>query len=214
VTLNMQEMLTGKARTVAHVTRFAGIPLHRTENVAEHSYMTAQYAMFIGLECIRLGGAVDMGKLLTRALVHDLDEAIMVDLPRPLKYRDPVLLARWQDMSREAVLQMEMALGVPFFVAWSRAKDHSLEGRILALADLISVTSYVIEELRFGNSFMLPVLKGNIDYLMEFYNKEGTTEIRGLTLAALNVAAAVYLEMSGAPVNQDLVKLWEAQLLI
>jgi 5'-deoxynucleotidase YfbR-like HD superfamily hydrolase len=187
--LNMNELLTGKARLVAHVTRFAGTPLHRAENVAEHSYMTAQYALFIGLECQRLGAAVDLGKLLSRALVHDLDEAIMVDLPRPIKYKDPVMLQRWNVMSLDAVLEVELAIGVQFAGSWKHAKDDSLEGKILALADFISVTSYVIEEILFGNSFMVPVLRGNIIYLEGFRDRPGIgAELKTMTDDAIIVA--------------------------
>ena len=185
----MKELLTGTARLVAHVSRFAGTPTHRRESVAEHSYMTAQYALFIGWHCQQIGGAVDMAKLLSRALVHDLDEAVMVDLPRPIKYANPLLREQWTAMCHTAVKDIERALGVPFFQAWLEAKDDSLEGNILALADLISVTSYVIEELRFGNTFMQPVLSGNIKYLeMYLASNKVANELKALTRDALEIA--------------------------
>lgn len=199
MTLNLREMLTGKARLVAHVTRFAGTPLHRLENVAEHSYMTAQYALFIGLHCQELGYEIDLGKLLSRALVHDLDEAVMVDLPRPVKHGDMELLARWNKLCHGVVRDMSNALGVPFFDLWAGAKDTTVEGKILALADLISVTSYIIEEIRFGNTFMHALLPGNIAYLRNFLNG-GTlpAPIHNLTLDAISIARS-YVQEPYAP---------------
>jgi 5'-deoxynucleotidase YfbR-like HD superfamily hydrolase len=196
--ISAEELLTGKARLVAHVTRFAGTPLHRTETVAEHSYMTAQYALFIGWHCISLGGSVDLGKLLSRALVHDLDEAVMVDLPRPIKYADPELLERWKAMCTGVVRGLGDTLGVPFNKEWSEAKDDSLEGHILILADLMTVTAYVIEELRFGNTYMIDVLVGNIGYLEKFLAGALTphppaNELKDLARDALIIARAYLL---------------------
>ena len=189
MSLNIEELLTGTARRVAHVTRFAGTPLHRTESVAEHSYMTAQYALFIGWECQRLGGAVHMERLLARALVHDLDEAVMVDLPRPIKYADAALREAWQVMCHRAIKDMEKAIGLPFFHTWLDAKDDSLEGAILALADLIAVTSYVLEELAFGNTYMLDVLRGNIRYLETYRDKTHTpNELRVMVIDVIRFA--------------------------
>lgn len=185
--INMRELLTGKTRLVAHVSRFAGTPAHRRENVAEHSYMTAMIALFLGQHCLERGARVDIGKLLTRALVHDLDEAVMVDLPRPIKYADPVLKERWTSLCNEAVIQMGEAVGISFFTDWKNAKDDSLEGEILRLADLISVTAYLIEEARFGNTFMKSLLTGNLEYLTEFYRTARSSEIRELVLQAVTV---------------------------
>jgi 5'-deoxynucleotidase YfbR-like HD superfamily hydrolase len=204
--INLRELLTGKARLVAHVDRFAGTPVHRRETVAEHSYMTAQYALFIGLHCIEKGGNVNMARLLARAIVHDLDEAVMVDLPRPIKYADEELRARWQVLCHAAVQDMERALGVKFFHTWLTAKDGSLDGMILAFADLISVTSYVIEEIKFGNTFMIPVLEGNLTYLHKFYNHDRqSTELRELILTVINIAGTFLPETSNyhVPVETD-----------
>lgn len=186
--LNVTQLLAGKARLVAHVTRFAGTPVHRRETVAEHSYMTAQYTYFIGMHCLALGGAVDMGRLLSRAIVHDLDEAVMVDLPRPIKYADKQLLERWTQLCHSVINEMGADLGVDFFTTWLYAKDKSLEGAIVALADLISVTAYAIEEIRFGNTFMRDVLQGNIAYLEKFLDMNPPAALRALTIDTIAIA--------------------------
>lgn len=187
--LHLRELLVGQTRSVIHVSRFAGTPVQRRESVAEHSYMTAQYALFIGTHCLALGAAVDLGKLLARALVHDLDEAIMVDLPRPIKYADPALRERWHVLCVRAIAEMEKDLGVPFYEHWKDAKDNSLEGAILALADLISVTSYCIEEIQFGNKHMEKVLRANLAYLRQYYNRAGlASELRAMVRQAYEVA--------------------------
>jgi 5'-deoxynucleotidase YfbR-like HD superfamily hydrolase len=198
MTLNLRELLTGKARLVAHVTRFAGTPVHRHETVAEHSFHTAFIALMLGKHCVEMGAAVDLGMLLERAIVHDIDEAIMVDLPRPVKYANPSFLQMWSGMCFEAVQGIESAIGVEFFQAWRNAKSPSLEGRILALADLISVTSYIIEELRFGNTFMQPLLAGNIAYLREFCAKEPSSEISALARDSIELALS-FTDFSSEP---------------
>lgn len=175
--LDIRALLTGEARLVAHVTRFSGTPLLRPENVAEHSYMTAQYAFFIAraIETDTLHPTdVDLGQLLSRALVHDMDECLLGDLPRPVKYANTEVLRGWNAMAEQAVTQVGETLGVTFTQDWKFAKKpNSLEGDIMALADMISVTAYIIEELRLGNTYMRKLLAGNIGYLQELKEKRG-----------------------------------------
>jgi 5'-deoxynucleotidase YfbR-like HD superfamily hydrolase len=188
--LNVRELLIGRARHLSYVTRFAGTPVLRPENVAEHSYMTAQYAFMIARHCEELGSRkVNMEKLLIRALVHDMDEAVMVDLPRPIKYADEELRKRWNALCHRVIQELQTALGIPFFAAWLEAKDETLEGEILRLADFMSVTAYVIEEIRRGNSFMQEVLKGNIEYLSEHLRRgDLPTTLTQLTFDTRSIA--------------------------
>jgi 5'-deoxynucleotidase YfbR-like HD superfamily hydrolase len=161
--------------------------------------MTAQYAFFIAREMEWLGSRkIDLGLLLSRALVHDMDEAVMVDLPRPIKYADPVLKERWTALCVDTIHELERLVGVPFYKEWLTAKDDKLEGQILALADLISVTSYVIEEIKFGNSYMLDVLRGNIRYLQEFCAKNLANVLKDLAADAIWLAETYLPETSHA----------------
>lgn len=187
--LQMVELLTGTTRNLAHVMRFAGFRIHRRESVAEHTCMTSMLAWFIAQQCMLLGSRdVDMGKLLGRALFHDFDEAIMVDLPRPVKYADERMRKQWHALCCRAVQKIGDDIGVSFFHTWLDAKDRSLEGEILALADLISVTSYLIEEIQMGNTIAVPMLTLNVTYLREHYNKTSYSELRALTMDAVRVA--------------------------
>lgn len=187
--LDMRALLTGSVRRVSHTTRFSGTPTLRPESVAEHHYVTAQYAMLIGLEMIQLGGAVNMGKLLTRALVHDLDEALMPDLPRPVKYSDPELTTVWHKLAHNAVVKLEAELGVLISDYWYEAKERSLEGDILAVADMLSVIGYVIEEIRLGNSYMKEVLENSTKYIRDLLeSRPMSNELKSIIWDGLAVA--------------------------
>lgn len=186
----MRALLTGSVRRVSHTTRFSGTPTLRPESVAEHHYITAQYALFMGRELNLRGQPVDMGVLLERALVHDLDEALMPDLPRPVKYSDPQLAEVWHRLAAQAVHRLGEELHDCFTHSWVHAKDRTLEGDILAAADMLAVVGYVIEEIRLGNSYMKEVLESSTGYIREFMQlrPDMNPELMTLVQAAYHVA--------------------------
>lgn len=166
--LSIAALLTGRMRRVIHTMRFSGLPRLRPETVAEHSYITTHYALCIALDMMQKNWDVDIGVLLARAIVHDVDEAITADLPRPIKYSSTSFYSEWLRLSTDAMGKLCHELGVDFTELWSQAKDNTLEGQILALADLMAVDGYLLEELELGNKFAVPVLENSLDFLNQF----------------------------------------------
>lgn len=86
-------MFEREYRDLAHVPRWAILPTTRTQTVAEHSYFVSLYTSQICLLAMGLGyiTAVDLGRIVNYALVHDRDEAYMSDIPGPVKrnIKDP-----------------------------------------------------------------------------------------------------------------------------
>ncbi len=170
--LNLKELLLDRARRVSHVDRYAGMPRIRKENVAEHMYYTTQYCYFIARH-LEFDHQVEVnyGKLLSRAVVHDLDESVTGDITRAVKYRDPIMKKQWDSMSKEVITDLQSSIGVPFIHEWANAKDESIEGQILKVADLISVTAYAVEELRTGNTYFIDILNENTRWFDKLLNE-------------------------------------------
>src|SRR5436853_94810 len=86
--LNVGEMLCGRILRVFHVHRFSGSPVHRKESVGEHLWLAALYSDLISQELeARLPEIeIDTGKLLRRAIYHDVEESITGDIVRGVKY--------------------------------------------------------------------------------------------------------------------------------
>jgi 5'-deoxynucleotidase YfbR-like HD superfamily hydrolase len=188
----IRELLQGRMRRVVHTRRFSGHPLLRQETVAEHSYLTAHYALCIAISCVREGSRdIDYGKLLSRAIMHDVDEAVSGDLLRPIKYSSPEFRAMWEKISKDAMYGLCREMDMPeLYPIWEHAKDDSLEGEILALADLISVHGYLQEEIAMGNTLALKSLRESVPYLTEFASR-CCAHLRALTEECITLSLSI-----------------------
>ncbi len=138
-----------------HVHRWGLMRNSLSDNLAEHSYMTAVLAHALGV--IRrdvFGGECDPDRLASAALFHDASELFTGDLPTPIKYSDKTLTERYKAAEREAALRL--AEEIP--AAMSTAYLPLLTGRLspadvelLKAADKLAAHIKCVEELRCGN---------------------------------------------------------------
>lgn len=173
--MNLRELLIGEPNRVRYVTRFATCHKVHNENVAEHGYFVALYAMAIADS---IPEEVDQRKLLRRAILHDMEEGRTGDFPRPFKYSSESLRQKLEEAAVGAFDYMAMAIHGPGTVAirwsaeWSSAKDQSLEGRILAFADYLAVLSYLWLEIGANNITMRRHVDEMKKYMEEFKKTE------------------------------------------
>ena len=111
------------------------------ESVASHSYVVTLIALWLA---DRLDKPLDTEQVLRIALVHDLPEAMLTDLPRPVK----------QLLGDDAVADAEDAaadaLFVPNLPNWRAAhaayrQAASLEARIVKAADRIQMLAKALQ---------------------------------------------------------------------
>lgn len=176
--LDLFQLLVGEPVRLRYVKRFSTCRVLHPESVAEHSYYVAFYAMLIADWAIGEGlRDVDMERLLRRSLLHDTEEARTGDMPRFFKHHDERLrreiersaVAAFREVVRESVDEKEAAI---LEQHWQNAKDDTVEGRILAFADFLSVLAYVVEEMRNSNRTMRAHLISMRDYFTSFQKKE------------------------------------------
>jgi len=169
--LNLRELCLGYATRLRYVKRFSTSHVQHVENVAEHSYYTALYCMLIGRQ---LEG-VQMGLLLQKALIHDVDEAFSGDIIRMFHRDGGVLEKAAHERAGEMVARFCEAVATDssdsakLVHTWNTAKDPgTLEGRIVAYADFLSVLSYVAQEVDCGNHRLLDNLDEIAIYAAKF----------------------------------------------
>lgn len=132
---------------MSNVRRWSHAYCHKEESVLEHTAVVAIIAMAIGSEV-----GADMVKVLERALLHDVEETITGDIPNPTKYHNPSITAEIKKF--ETVAAKEVAyhyFGEWAFRVWSEAKDDSLEGEIIKIADAGAVVIKIQQEKALGN---------------------------------------------------------------
>lgn len=202
--MNLKALLTGDVNRLRYVTRYSSIFTLHKENVAEHSFYVGFYAMIIGSElnyrCRVTAGEnyVDMGKLLSKALIHDLEESRTGDVTRSFKHSSEALRVLIEERSKSevetAIQDLDLDSRHELQDYWNDSKDDSIEGRIIAFCDFLSVLSYMIFELNASNHTMWHQHETMIKYTQKFddqkfdFIREWVNEAKEMTMEKLSHA--------------------------
>ena len=121
-----------------------GVPKAIAEDVAQHSYEVALTSLIIALDLEKKGIQVDLGKLLSMALIHDLPEAFIGDI---IKYMQKYI----GRLKEEAEIQsLNEFIGVDYIVQIHSEyiKGENIEALIVKLSDL---TATAVQAMRYYN---------------------------------------------------------------
>ena len=138
------------------VGRFSVYKCHFREDVAQHSYLTALYAMILADLQRREGTKIDGEKLLRMALLHDAEEASTGDIHHPFKHQDAAFT---ESIDSRAMQWFENLMhGLPEDLAHEYvnlrkgAGDmQTPEAMILKAADKLEALLWAYEEYLLGN---------------------------------------------------------------
>lgn len=139
----------------AETSRYHTWPVLRRQNIGDHSYKVAMLCAYLVGDCEPGIGA----NLLMAALVHDLAEHKMGDLPSPVKRELPDMIdgkSGVQKPFHEVWDGMEQFLLAGVSLDW----DHTLspaEARVLKMADAADGCLYCVRERAMGNKLIDPV---------------------------------------------------------
>lgn len=174
---NLMAVLTGKLQRMHHVQRYSSIPVVFPENVAAHTGQMGMLAYLIGTDYNEQithpeAQKLDMGKLLSRAVVHDcMSEVMSGDIIRSYKHSSHEIkeACRRADLINVNLLGEEIGgpPGREAILDWVAAKSE-LEGRVVALCDLLCVVAYCVQEHRAGNTLIDGVMRGMHTAIQEF----------------------------------------------
>ena len=137
-----------------NITRWSLMRNNAVENVQEHSHMVAVIAH--ALAVIRrdvLGNNADPGRVAAAALFHDASEILTGDLPTPIKYFDPDIMAAYRRVESVASQKLLSALPEEMRPAYepllSLNDPETLP--LVKAADTLSAYIKCLEELKAGN---------------------------------------------------------------
>jgi len=130
---------------LSNINRFQGMRLQAPYSVAEHTFRMTMIAMRLADDFPSEG--VDIELILKSCLLHDIEEALMGDIPTPYKKYIP----GYKKGSEEA-LQKEGVLPFDYREIWKNAKSDTIEGFIVEMADKLELFMTACYELSSGNS--------------------------------------------------------------
>jgi 5'-deoxynucleotidase YfbR-like HD superfamily hydrolase len=171
--LNIESLISGPLMRLRNVVRFSNSSRNSNETVAEHSFYVAMFSMLIYLDMEQRGffnkdNALDLRKMLMRALVHDVEESHSGDFIRTFKHSSPELSQAIENASTafmHVIFNGILHDPKELVQAWMESKENSLEGHIVRFADFLSVVSYIFNEVKRGN---IGIYKDNRDSLHEY----------------------------------------------
>lgn len=129
-----------------------GIRLNEVENVADHTLDVAVLSMLL-IDLFRENKFnVDGEKVLRIALVHDLEEAKLTDIPYPCKKYLKGLSGAKEEIAKEIFSESGKK---EYLGLWKAKKEESAEGDIVGIADLLSM---IYEHAEIRRRFKSPEL--------------------------------------------------------
>ena len=138
-----------------YIMRWALMRNTSSENVQEHSHMTAVLAHALAVIRNKVyGGSVDAGAVAAAALYHDATEIITGDMPTPVKYYNPEIKASYKKVEAIACERLVSMLPEELrdeYAAILRCEDEEIRLLVKA-ADKLSAYIKCVEELKAGNS--------------------------------------------------------------
>jgi 5'-deoxynucleotidase YfbR-like HD superfamily hydrolase len=216
--LNVRNLLTGPPNRLRYTFRYSTCRIAHPESVAEHSYYVCLYSLAIAdwVNYSRLDPKpgstysplmVDKGLLLEKAVLHDLEECVSGDFPRTFKYSNEEtksVLDRMAEIAFDKVSESlfgtssgylsERTVKAEWNSAWTHGKDHTVEGRIVNVADFLCVLGFMNDEADAIRLQHVSVLEGyyrlfqksEFDFLRQILDQAGELlkEISGGTSKA------------------------------
>lgn len=154
---------------MSDVRRYSMVRLSCPENVLEHTAFVAIFCYLIAVEINNRSDTItgetyiDVAILLAKALIHDFEEIVTGDIPRPTKYHSPETRAMFsiiEDEGAERKLR-ELGLLVQSLSQINQTRKSSKDGReglIVAVADTLAVVYKSWDEVLLrGNRSMMKV---------------------------------------------------------
>lgn len=146
------------------------------ESVAEHSFYVAAFVMKL-----REYYDFKLEKALKMALIHDIPESKISDVPHNIKTSNPQLAVALEEAENKVLNAMFYPEGVTLVADFNGIV--SPEGKVCALADVLSVVLYANDEIKCGNRVFnyiaikaIARCKELVDKLDEYRNKIYTKE--------------------------------------
>lgn len=168
---NLQEIIMNPmVSRAAYVQRYSSSRLCDPENLATHVYEVQMIGLMIIHKLKKWCSVeVDEHEFLMKALLHDVDETVLGDTPRPLKYASPEI----HDSIEKVADNTARSLMYSYFegdtadryYGYYKQSKKDLTGFIVKMADMLSVLKKVVFEVEYlHNLTMLKVVDNLVDY--------------------------------------------------
>lgn len=128
---------------LSSVTRWCRDNPVQRESLLEHTGWVCTAAMHIAMQLKQNGDFVDVGEILQKAVLHDIEEGLTGDISGPSKHYSPTLSDQVKEMESDAIYCWMGFLDIKdrqYHALWSHSKDSTeMSGAIIKIADYLAV---------------------------------------------------------------------------
>lgn len=196
------DLIFNPASRMNEVYRYSGTYQNNKESLAEHITDVSFIAYLISKKLESYGEDINVGILLEKCLLHDIDEVITGDIPRNTKYASKEAHEAMSEVADESAKLLSTYTGIEsLYNTWSYAKKGK-EGYILSVADMLCVVKKAMVEIElYNNKSFLRVadeLKGHLSAMLSkgaagvFTEESSTNFISELITDAKNEVDRIY----------------------
>ena len=161
-------------RRMRHIKRCNTYPTSNPTDVAQHSYFVTMLAMLFAdeyesnrmkLEKPDCWVTIDTEKLLRKAMLHDIEEVFISDIPYTVKHASDSLHNELEKVTNATMTDVMESAVMRRWEAYREYCKTGVEGSIVAFCDMLELAIYSYEEMITGNSYMSELLNNCNDYL-------------------------------------------------
>lgn len=192
---------------MSEVKRYSGVHQESDETLSDHITDVCLISYLIYQTLTFKYGETDLnkGKLLEKALLHDIDEVLTGDIPRNTKYATKEVHSALNDIAVSAIAEIEESMTLDLHDTWNNAKKEK-EGLILKLADILCVVRKTLVEIELrGNKSFLKVadelrthLLSILDsYPFDTFNSGSSVYLQSVMSEACDEISYILKEYSG-----------------
>lgn len=152
------------------INRYSKSRLANQESVLEHTGFVSMICYFIGESCNEhVPDSIDMGLLLSKCVMHDVEEFVSGDVQRPTKRSSAEMSQCFEKFSAECADVVKKETGVNSVSQhWEKSKTGK-EGSIVEFADTFSVVYKAYDEVYMRGNRTLQF--GGVDGLRKLIRK-------------------------------------------
>lgn len=152
-----------RASQLSTMLRFAGMRLDNPASVADHTLLVTYICMVVADEWNRNHpeSPVNTEEVLKKALLHDLEEGLIGDIPSPIKNRLPEFKKAYKKLGEKLVAEEIFKTcpgGSEYVRLWRDAKVDQT-GEILKIADMLDALATAHAEIKRGNHQLEPAYR-------------------------------------------------------
>lgn len=164
---------------LTRVNRYSGLPLIKNESVADHIIcMNAIALEYVPILNQKFNAKIDIKEVIYGIAIHDLDEALYTDIPRPFKHHDEAIE---KEINRVVKTIFIDNISKDLYDDIGRAEDkRTCSGMLIKIIDVAQCGYKMISEIELGNKFYIAELD-NVRSTLIYY-KDLVDEYFGLCL--------------------------------